>query len=83
MQEMNGLEVVQEVKKFNPELPVVVMTAFSDTEDAVKVMKEGAYDYLAKPVDLDELEILVEKAKEHRHLVSENKLLKEQLRANL
>lgn len=80
MQEMNGLEVVQEVKKFNPELPVVVMTAFSDTEDAVKVMKEGAYDYLAKPVDLDELEILVEKAKEHRHLVSENRLLKEQLR---
>ena len=80
MQEMNGLDVVKEVKKFNPELPVVVMTAYSDTEDAVRVMKEGAYDYLAKPVDLDELELLVEKVKEHRHLVSENKLLKEQLK---
>ncbi|MCD4692431.1 MAG: sigma-54 dependent transcriptional regulator, partial [Calditrichales bacterium] len=59
---------------------VVVMTAFSDTEDAVKVMKEGAFDYLSKPINLDELEALVKKAKEHNYLVSENKLLKEQLK---
>ncbi len=80
MPEMNGLEVVQKIKKINPEIPVVVITAFSDTEDAVKVMKEGAFDYLSKPVDLEELELLVRKAKEHRYLISENKLLKEQLR---
>jgi DNA-binding NtrC family response regulator len=79
MPDMNGLEVVQNIKKLNPEIPVVVITAFSDTKDAVKVMKEGAFDYLSKPVDLDELEILVNKAKEHRYLVSENKLLREQL----
>ncbi len=79
MPEMNGLEVVEAVKEFNPEIPVVVITAFSDTEDAVKVMKEGAFDYLSKPVNLDELEALVKQVKEHNYLVSENKLLKEQL----
>ena len=79
MPDMNGLEVVKAVKEFNPEIPVVVITAFSDTEDAVQVMKEGAFDYLSKPVNLDELEALVQKAREHRYLVSENKLLKEQL----
>lgn len=79
MPDMNGLEVVRSIRKFNPEIPVIVITAFSDTKDAVEVMKEGAFDYLAKPVDLDELETLVKKAKEHNYLVSENKLLKEQL----
>ncbi len=77
---MNGLELVKAVMDFNPEIPVVVMTAFSDTADAVKVMKEGAFDYLSKPVNLDELEVLVKKVKEHNHLLSENKLLKEQLK---
>jgi len=77
---INGLEVVKAVRLFNPEIPVVVMTAYNDTEDAVKVMKEGAFDYLSKPINLDELEALVLKAKEHNYLVSENRLLKEQLR---
>lgn len=80
MGRMNGLEVVKTVKDFNPEIPVVVMTAFSDTEDAVRVMKEGAFDYLSKPINLDELEALVQKAKEHNYLISENKQLKEQLK---
>jgi DNA-binding NtrC family response regulator len=80
MPDMNGLEVVREIRNFNPEIPVVIITAFSHIEDAVQVMKEGAYDYLSKPVDLDELELLVNKAKERTNLVSENKFLKEQLR---
>ncbi len=79
MPDMSGLEVVQAVKKINPEIPVVVITAFSQTEDAVKVMKEGAYDYISKPVDLDELELLINKIRERNYLVSENKLLREQL----
>jgi len=79
MPDINGLEVVKSVKQINPEIPIVVMTAFSDTEDAVRVMKEGAFDYLLKPVNLDELEALVKKAQEHNFLVSENRLLKEQL----
>jgi two-component system NtrC family response regulator len=76
---MNGLDVVKEVKRINPEILIAVITAFSATEEAVEVMKAGAFDYLAKPINLDELEILVEKAKEHNYLVSENKLLREQL----
>ena len=55
MPDMTGLEVVKAVKDHNPEIPVVVITAFSDTQDAVKVMKEGAFDYLSKPIDLDEM----------------------------
>ena len=80
MPEMNGLEVIQSIKEINPELPVVVITAFSDIKDAVQVMKEGAFDYLSKPIQLDELEILVKKAQERNNLISENKLLKEQLK---
>ena len=79
MPEMSGLEVVQSIKGINPELPVVVITAFSDIKDAVQVMKAGAFDYLSKPIQLDELEILVKKAQERNDLISENKLLKEQL----
>ncbi len=79
MPEMTGLEVVQSIKEINPFLPVVVITAFSDIKDAVQVMKEGAFDYLSKPIQLDELEILVKKAQERNALISENKLLKEQL----
>ena len=80
MPEMDGLEVVQSINKLNPELPVVVITAFSDIKDAIQVMKEGAFDYLSKPIQLDELEILVKKAQERNNLISENKLLKEQLK---
>ncbi|NOZ45727.1 MAG: sigma-54-dependent Fis family transcriptional regulator [Chlorobi bacterium] len=80
MPDLNGLEVLKEVKKFNPEIQVIVITAYSHTEDAVKVMKEGAFDYLSKPVDLDELEILIKKVIELKYLKSENQLLKEQLK---
>ncbi|NOR65349.1 MAG: response regulator [Candidatus Scalindua sp.] len=80
MPDMTGLEVVKAVKDRNPEIPVVVITAFSDTQDAVKVMKEGAFDYLSKPIDLDELEILIKKVVELSYLKSENSLLKEQLK---
>ena len=79
MPEMSGLEVVRSIREINPELPVVVITAFSDIKDAVQVMKEGAFDYLSKPIQLDELEILVKRAQERNDLISENKLLKEQL----
>ncbi len=79
MPDMNGLQVVKEITKINPEIPVIVLTAYSDSEDAVQVMKEGAFDYLSKPIDLDELELLVQKAKERNYLISENKLLRTQL----
>ncbi len=79
MPDKSGLEVLREIKQYNPEIPVVILTAFSRIEDAVLVMKEGAFDYLTKPLDLDNLEFLIKRVREHNHLISENKLLREQL----
>ncbi len=80
MPDISGLEVVKQVQQINPEIPVVVITAFSQIEEAVQVMKEGAFDYLSKPIDLDALEVLIKKARERQYLISENKILKEQLK---
>ena len=75
----NGLEVLKETKEINPNIDVVVITAFGNVEDAIGIMKNGAYDYLTKPIDLDELENLINRVGEKRMLISENKILKEQL----
>lgn len=75
----NGLTVLREMKNLNPEIDVVVMTAYGTIESAVQIMKEGAFDYLIKPIDLDDLESILNRIKERKHLISENKLLKEQL----
>jgi two-component system NtrC family response regulator len=80
MPDMNGLEVIKGVKEINPEVPVIVITAFSDPQDAVQVMKEGAFDYLSKPIDLEELELLIRKVVEISYLKSENELLRNQLK---
>ncbi|MDP3581016.1 MAG: response regulator, partial [Ignavibacteria bacterium] len=75
----DGLTVLREMKNLNPEIDVVVMTAFGTIESAVQIMKAGAFDYLIKPIDLDELETILNRIKERKHLLSENKTLKEQL----
>lgn len=80
MPDWNGLAVLRKIKEFNPEIDVVVITAYGNIEDAVEIMKAGAYDYLTKPIDLDELENLIQRVKEKRQLTVENRLLKEQLR---
>ncbi len=79
MPETDGLTLLKKVKEFNPEIEVLVMTAFGNIEDAVNIMKAGAYDYITKPVDLDELETLLKRINEKRNLIFENKRLKEQL----
>src|SRR5881397_3579417 len=75
----SGLEVLQAVKEENPMIPVVVMTAHGTIETAVKAVKEGAFDFLQKPVDPDHLLIIIGKALETRQLVTENLILKEEL----
>lgn len=80
MPEWNGFVVLRKIKELNPEIDVVIMTAYGSIEDAVEIMKAGAYDYLTKPIDLDELENLIRRVREKRLLIAENKLLKEQLR---
>ncbi len=79
MPEKNGLEVLEETKQINPNIDVVIITAFGNIDDAVGIMKSGAYDYLTKPIDLDELENMIKRISEKRLLKSENKILKEQL----
>ncbi len=79
MGEMSGLDLLKEIKKINPEITFIMITAHGTVENAVKAMKEGAYDYLTKPVELDELEILIRRVIERNALISEVKNLKQQL----
>ncbi len=79
MPELDGLQTLQEIRKFYPDLPVVMMTAYGTVETAVASMKEGALDYLTKPIDLDELLLMLQKVIERSNLITENKELKAQL----
>lgn len=76
----DGLTTLKKIKEVNPEIDVVVMTAFGTIDSAVALMKSGAFDYLTKPIDLDELENILSKIKERRNLISENRLLKNALK---
>jgi DNA-binding NtrC family response regulator len=75
----DGLGVLRAAKSIDPSMPVVVMTAFGSIQDAVSAMKEGALDFLAKPVDPDHLLLTVGRALAQRRLATENLLLKEEL----
>jgi DNA-binding NtrC family response regulator len=77
--EGDGFGVLRVSKEIDPDVPVIVMTAYGSIEDAVRAMKEGALDFLAKPVDPDHLLLLVSRALEQRRLVTENLLMKEEL----
>src|SRR4030065_1115542 len=79
MPELDGLQTLREIRKFYPDLPVVMMTAYGTVETAVASMKEGALDYLTKPIDLDELLLIFHKVIEGSQLTQENKALKAQL----
>ncbi|MCK9426635.1 MAG: sigma-54 dependent transcriptional regulator [Ignavibacteriaceae bacterium] len=79
MPDKTGIEVLEAVKIINPEISFVMVTAFGTVENAVKAMRLGAYDYLAKPIDLDELDLLLERIIENKNLKSENQYLKQQL----
>jgi DNA-binding NtrC family response regulator len=75
----DGFGVLRASKEIDPDVPVIVMTAYGSIEDAVSAMKEGAMDFLAKPVDPDHLLLLVSRALDQRRIVTENLLLKEEL----
>jgi two-component system response regulator HydG len=76
---VSGLEALAEIKAYNPAIPVIIMTAYSSVETAVEALKKGAYDYLTKPLDFDELRISMERAMDHSQLKEENRLLRESL----
>jgi len=76
---VSGIEALEEMRRLNPALPIILMTAYASVETAVEALKKGAYDYLTKPLDFDELRLVLERGLEHTHLKEENLLLKERL----
>jgi two-component system response regulator HydG len=79
MIKVSGLEALSEIKAHNPAIPIIIMTAYSSVETAVEALKNGAYDYLTKPLDFDVLRLTMERAMDHTHLKEENRLLKASL----
>jgi DNA-binding NtrC family response regulator len=77
----SGLDVLRESRKAEATLPVILMTAYGSVEEAVTAMKEGAYDFIQKPVDLDHLRLLLERAAQQQELLRENLLLREEYSA--
>ncbi len=78
---LSGIDLLREIRRRGGDVEVIVMTAFARAEDAVEVMKAGAYDYLTKPFNLEELRVLVERALDRQRLDRENRSLKAQLGA--
>src|ERR1022692_1760170 len=77
----SGLEVLREIKQRRPDTLVIVMTGFATVQSAVQAMKLGAYDYVAKPFNFEELRLLLERAAAHLKLTTENRLLREQVKS--
>src|SRR5512141_457045 len=77
---MDGLQVLEEAKKLQPDLAVVIMTAYATVDTAVAAMKAGAYDYLVKPFDPEELSIMMQKIVSQQTLVRENAVLRQALK---
>lgn len=78
--DINGIEVLKKLKYINPIIPVIIVTAFANVKDAVNAMKEGAFNYLTKPVDPDEISLILKNAAETLFLKRENIELRESLR---
>jgi len=76
--DMDGLEILKKIKEFDTEILVIIMTAYSDVQNAVSAMKSGAYHYINKPFDLEELRLLIEKGLETTSLINEVRRLHRQ-----
>lgn len=79
MTTMDGIEALTEIRRISPLLPVLIMTAYASVKTAVEALKAGAFEYLTKPLDIDELKIVVAKGLEYYQLHRENRSLKERL----
>jgi len=77
----SGLEILRDIKRRRPEAVTIVMTGFATVQSAVQAMKLGAYDYITKPFNFDELRLELQRVTEHLKLTAENRLLREQLRS--
>ncbi len=79
MPNMDGMELLKAVKDFLPDAKVVMMTAYATVQNAVEAMKLGAFDYVMKPFSIDEIELVIKRALEHKQLLMENKLLRSEV----
>ncbi len=76
---MNGLELLQAIRRINQDIPFIIITGYANVEDAIEAMRLGASDFIKKPFDMDELQILIDKTLGYRALLKENQQLKRQL----
>jgi len=76
---MDGMEVLKQVKEIAPQTVVIMMTAYASIPGAVQAMQEGAYDYIVKPLDVDQLTLMLKRIVEHQQLITENILLRKRL----
>ncbi len=79
MPKVGGIDALKKIKMLSPAIPIIIMTAYASVGSAVDALKAGAYDYLTKPLDIEELKLLVAKALRHQQLEQENIFLKERL----
>jgi DNA-binding NtrC family response regulator len=77
----DGLSLLQEVKRLRPEIPVILITAYGTIESAVSAMKEGATDYLLKPIQMEEVELVIQRALLQKDLLEENRKLREEIKS--
>ena len=80
MPAMDGMQVLAEAKRINPEIDAIMMTAYGTIDTAVKAIKAGAADFITKPIELEELLIKINRISERRTLLKENKILREELK---
>lgn len=78
--DMDGLTILKRLKEINPEIEVIMITAFGSIENAVNALKSGASEYLTKPIDLDDLLFKIKKIEDKKYLIHENRVLKETLK---
>ena len=80
MPEMGGLQLMERVRELHPGLPIIVITAHGSVESAVEAMRRGAYDYLEKPYNPDDLRMTIQRALDYHHMVRENEQIRGLLR---
>ena len=79
MPKMTGVELLQAVREHTPDIPFIIITGYANVDDAIDALRLGASDFIKKPFDMDELQILIEKTLGHHALLEENLFLKRQL----
>jgi DNA-binding NtrC family response regulator len=79
MPQVDGIRLLEFTKGMNPDLPVIILTGYGTVKTAVEAMKKGAFDYITKPYNIDEIDLIVKRALQQRDLLLENRLLRETL----